>query len=100
MTKFHVVGIGGAGMSAIARILLVRGHQVSGSDTGPWPLAMPVGVAFFPKDAVRPVRRLADKILPTLTHWTEFDDGGHFAALANPELLVGDVRTFARSLRH
>jgi UDP-N-acetylmuramate--alanine ligase len=40
MTKFHVVGIGGAGMSAIARILLVRGHQVSGSDTGPWPLAM------------------------------------------------------------
>ncbi len=67
---------------------------------GPWPLAMPVGVAFFPKDAVRPVRRLADKILPTLTHWTEFDDGGHFAALANPELLVGDVRTFARSLRH
>ncbi len=39
MTRFHVVGIGGAGMSAIARILLVRGHQVTGSDTGPWPLA-------------------------------------------------------------
>jgi UDP-N-acetylmuramate--alanine ligase len=38
-TRFHIVGIGGAGMSAIARILLVRGHQVSGSDTGPWPLA-------------------------------------------------------------
>ena len=39
MTRFHIVGIGGAGMSAIARILLMRGHQVSGSDTGPWPLA-------------------------------------------------------------
>ncbi len=39
MTRFHIVGIGGAGMSAIARILLLRGHQVSGSDTGPWPLA-------------------------------------------------------------
>jgi pimeloyl-ACP methyl ester carboxylesterase len=66
---------------------------------GPWPLAMPAGVASFPKDAVRPIRRWAEKILPTLTHWTEFDKGGHFAALEQPELFVGDVRTFARSLR-
>ncbi len=39
MTRFHIVGIGGAGMSAIARILLARGHEVTGSDNGPWPLA-------------------------------------------------------------
>lgn len=39
MTHYHVVGIGGAGMSAIARILLARGETVSGSDTGAWPLA-------------------------------------------------------------
>jgi epoxide hydrolase len=65
---------------------------------GPWPLAMPVGVAFFPKDAVRPVRRFAEQILPTLTHWTEFDRGGHFPALEQPRLLVGDIRKFARSL--
>lgn len=39
MTRFHIVGIGGAGMSAIARILLARGHAVTGSDSGPWPLA-------------------------------------------------------------
>jgi epoxide hydrolase len=66
---------------------------------GPWPLAMPAGVASFPKDAVRAIRPWAEKILPTLTHWTEFDQGGHFAALEQPELFVGDVRTFARSLR-
>ncbi|WP_460850091.1 alpha/beta fold hydrolase, partial [Phytohabitans suffuscus] len=48
---------------------------------GPWPLAMPVAVASFPKDAVRPVRRFAEQILPTLTRWTEFDRGGHFPAL-------------------
>ncbi len=30
--NFHLVGIGGAGMSAIARLLLERGHAVSGSD--------------------------------------------------------------------
>ncbi|MBS43155.1 MAG: UDP-N-acetylmuramate--L-alanine ligase [Nocardioides sp.] len=28
----HLVGIGGAGLSAIARVLLARGHAVSGSD--------------------------------------------------------------------
>jgi UDP-N-acetylmuramate--alanine ligase len=38
-TRFHIVGIGGAGMSAIARILLARGNEVSGSDNGPWPLS-------------------------------------------------------------
>jgi microsomal epoxide hydrolase len=36
--------------------------------------------------------------LPTLTHWTEFDRGGHFAAMEQPKLFVNDVRTFARSL--
>jgi UDP-N-acetylmuramate--alanine ligase len=31
-TRVHLVGIGGAGMSGIARILVQRGHRVSGSD--------------------------------------------------------------------
>jgi microsomal epoxide hydrolase len=60
---------------------------------------MPVGAAIFPRDAARPIRRWAEKILPTLTQWTEFDQGGHFAAMEQPKLLVGDIRTFARSLR-
>ena len=30
--KFHFIGIGGAGMSAIAKVLLEMGYQVSGSD--------------------------------------------------------------------
>lgn len=30
--RVHLVGVGGAGMSGIARILLQRGHRVSGSD--------------------------------------------------------------------
>ncbi|MBQ0924799.1 UDP-N-acetylmuramate--L-alanine ligase [Saccharopolyspora endophytica] len=32
LDRVHLVGIGGAGMSGIARILLARGRQVSGSD--------------------------------------------------------------------
>jgi UDP-N-acetylmuramate--alanine ligase len=32
MTHYHIVGIGGSGMSAIAHLLIDRGAQVSGSD--------------------------------------------------------------------
>jgi UDP-N-acetylmuramate--alanine ligase len=39
VTRYHIVGIGGMGMSAVARLLLARGDQVSGSDRGSWPLA-------------------------------------------------------------
>ena len=32
--KVHFVGIGGAGMSGIAEVMLTQGYQVSGSDLG------------------------------------------------------------------
>jgi len=59
MTRFHIVGIGGAGMSAIARILLASGHHVSGSDNGAWQLAealFPLGELTKPE-----VRVIAEK---------------------------------------
>jgi hypothetical protein len=34
-----------------------------------------------------------------IAHWSEFDRGGHFAAMEEPDLLVGDVRKFYRTLR-
>jgi pimeloyl-ACP methyl ester carboxylesterase len=42
-------------------------------------------------------RRLAERD-HNVVHWTEFDCGGHFAALEAPEFLVGDVRAFFRGL--
>ena len=30
--RIHVVGVGGAGMSALATVLATMGHQVTGSD--------------------------------------------------------------------
>ncbi|HET7815616.1 MAG TPA: UDP-N-acetylmuramate--L-alanine ligase [Candidatus Baltobacteraceae bacterium] len=36
--SLHFVGIGGIGMSAIARVLLARGETITGSDTGDSPL--------------------------------------------------------------
>jgi UDP-N-acetylmuramate--alanine ligase len=37
--RIHIVGIGGAGMSAVAKLLLADGHDVTGSDNGRWPLS-------------------------------------------------------------
>jgi pimeloyl-ACP methyl ester carboxylesterase len=35
----------------------------------------------------------------TITRWTDLDQGGHFAALEIPDVLVTDVREFFRDLR-
>jgi UDP-N-acetylmuramate--alanine ligase len=37
--RMHIVGIGGAGMSAVGKLLIAAGHDVTGSDNGRWPLA-------------------------------------------------------------
>ena len=65
----------------------------------PPPVTVPVGVAVFPRDIFVPIRRLADRDLPTIAHWTEFDRGGHFAAMEQPGLLTQDIRAFFRSLK-
>jgi pimeloyl-ACP methyl ester carboxylesterase len=58
----------------------------------------PMGVAVFPHEIVLPIRRLAERD-NNIVHWTEFDRGGHFAALEQPDLLVADIRTFFGGLR-
>ncbi|HEY1180644.1 MAG TPA: epoxide hydrolase [Phytomonospora sp.] len=62
----------------------------------PGPGGVPTGVAVFPTDPA--IRRLMERD-HNVVHWSEFDRGGHFAALEAPELLVGDVRAFFRTLR-
>ncbi|WP_214409515.1 epoxide hydrolase family protein [Sphaerisporangium fuscum] len=58
--------------------------------------ALPHGVAVFPGDPG--VRRIAERE-HNIVHWSEFDRGGHFAAMEAPDLLVEDVRAFFRPLR-
>ncbi|MCP2361797.1 pimeloyl-ACP methyl ester carboxylesterase [Nonomuraea thailandensis] len=58
--------------------------------------ALPHGVAVFPGDGG--VRRIAERE-HHVVHWSEFDRGGHFAAMEAPELLVEDIRAFFRPLR-
>ncbi|MFF0520648.1 epoxide hydrolase family protein [Actinomadura nitritigenes] len=57
---------------------------------------VPTGVAVFPGDAG--IRRVAERE-HNVVHWSEFDRGGHFAAMEAPDLLVDDVRAFFRLVR-
>jgi pimeloyl-ACP methyl ester carboxylesterase len=62
-------------------------------------VAVPTGVAVFPKEIVTPVRRWMEGTYTDIRHWSEMPKGGHFAAFEQPELFVGDVRAYFRTLR-
>jgi pimeloyl-ACP methyl ester carboxylesterase len=59
----------------------------------------PLGIALFPAEIGQPIRRLAEPTNTNIVHWSEFDRGGHFAAMEEPDLLIEDVRTFFRRFR-
>ena len=56
---------------------------------------VPTGLAVYPGDTT--VRRLAEREL-NVVHYTEFEQGGHFAALEVPELVVEDLQDFFAKL--
>jgi epoxide hydrolase len=85
---------GTAGSSARLYYEAVR----AGSSGPPAVSTVPTGVAVFPAEIAAPVRRIAE-MSNHIVHWTEFDRGGHFAAMEEPDLLVGDVREFFRAFR-
>ncbi|MBL6277366.1 epoxide hydrolase [Micromonospora fiedleri] len=63
------------------------------------PPPLPFGVAVFPCDVGQPIRRFAERGLPNIVQWSEFDRGGHFPAMEVPDLFVGDLRAFAAKIR-
>jgi pimeloyl-ACP methyl ester carboxylesterase len=55
---------------------------------------VPTAVAVFPTDiSIRPFASKTSNIV----RWSEFDRGGHFAALEAPGLLTADIREFFRA---
>ncbi len=63
---------------------------------GPYPPNLiPTAVAVFPKDIVQPIRRFAEQT-NNIVRWTEFTQGGHFAALEQPAQLLADIREALR----
>ena len=66
-------------------------QQWQGEQAGP-----PTGVAVFAADTT--IRGLMDP-LGKIEHWSEYDRGGHFAAMEVPALITEDIRAFCRPLR-
>jgi pimeloyl-ACP methyl ester carboxylesterase len=54
--------------------------------------------ALFPAETSPPIRAWVEGFL-NIRQWSEFNRGGHFAALEQPELLAEDIRRFFRPLR-
>jgi microsomal epoxide hydrolase len=71
------------------RIFSPEGHRVE----------VPTGCALFPAEMLAwPPRSYVDRLY-NVTHWSAMTAGGHFAAMEQPDMLVEDVRRFARSLK-
>lgn len=61
--------------------------------------ATPAAFALFPGDILTPPREWAARFY-NVQRWTEMPQGGHFAAMEEPERLAEDIRSFFRPLRH
>jgi microsomal epoxide hydrolase len=60
---------------------------------------VPTACALFPAEMLAwPPRSYVDRIY-NVTQWSEMPRGGHFGGMEEPELLIEDVRAFARTLR-
>ena len=71
------------------RILSPEGRRVE----------VPTACALFPAEMLAwPPRSYVDRLY-NVQHWTEMPRGGHFGAMEEPELMVDDIRAFARTLR-
>jgi len=62
------------------------------------PIEVPTAVALFPKEYLEWAPRSYVERIYNIQRWTEMSKGGHFAALEQPDLLVKDIRDFAKSL--
>lgn len=60
---------------------------------------VPTACALFPKELLAwPPRSYVERLY-NVQRWTEMPRGGHFAAMEEPELMLEDIRAFARTLR-
>ncbi|MGH8825239.1 MAG: epoxide hydrolase family protein [Jiangellaceae bacterium] len=96
LTDVTIYWLTGTGASS-AQIYYESMHTAP-AGAGGWekPAQTPTGVAAFAEDIA--IRRYGEASY-NIVHWSDFDRGGHFAAMEAPDLLVGDVRECFRPLR-
>ncbi|HEX4171792.1 MAG TPA: hypothetical protein VHY82_04870, partial [Acetobacteraceae bacterium] len=62
-------------------------------------IGVPTGYTEFPHEILRPPRSLAEKTYTDIRRWTVMPQGGHFAAMEQPEALASEIRAFFSPLR-
>jgi len=77
---------------------IYREFRLAGEEAKPQPrVTVPVAFADFPKEVFACPLRWA-KPTYNVVQYTQMPRGGHFAALEQPDLLLGDIRKFFASL--
>lgn len=84
--------LGNAGASS-ARLYWESFHDLNVDE-----VEVPTGCSIFPKEIMPVSRRFVQARYRDLRQYSEHDRGGHFAAMEWPEVLVDDIRAFARKL--
>jgi pimeloyl-ACP methyl ester carboxylesterase len=92
LTNVTIYWVTGTGASS-ARIYY---ESMRSTSWGSAPPTTPTGVAAFAEDVA--IRRYGEQA-HNIVHWSDFDRGGHFAAMEVPDLFTGDLRSFFRNLR-
>jgi epoxide hydrolase len=72
--------------------------EAHGQERPTEPTTTPTGVAIFAND-FQSIRRFADRDHADIVSWNHYDRGSHFSPHDAPDLLLGDIRQFFRSLR-
>src|SRR5258708_40214718 len=83
------------------RMYLENTRAVFAHGSGPQPaerVGIPTGVASFPGEMVALPREWVERNV-NLKHFTQMKQGGHFAALEEPELYAKDVQDFIHAWR-
>ena len=66
----------------------------------PVPMQTPAAISMFPGEQLRLSKRWAERRFANLVHFNELAQGGHFAALEQPEAFTAEVRAAFRFARN
>ena len=64
------------------------------------PLKVPTAIAKFPKEYLEWAPKSYVERIYNVQQWTEMPEGGHFAALEKPELLIKDIIKFSKTINN
>lgn len=95
LTNLTIYWATGTATSAVANVYAAYGALFADPLRAFADSQIPTGVLVTPTDPS--IRQWAEQS-NTITHWTDAERGGHFAALETPDLLVADLREFVSRL--